>query len=171
MRLTSCSSRAKLIPLNQGPATLTHSLPSDACPVAATWARAVCTFASSRHHSALGLKSPRAVAPFSFAVVIRTVHSVLFSHRSSHPGPGPRAYVDLTRSSRQRFSVRVRGRRDARPSRPATGCTSSGFRTGLPITPYKTPWTRSRPGPRSRAAWSALCRIGGRLDGACTNAV
>ena len=44
--------------------------------------------------------------PFSFAVVIWTVHSVLFGRRSSHPWPGPEAYVDLTRSRRHRFSVR-----------------------------------------------------------------
>jgi hypothetical protein len=47
--------------------------------------------------------------PLSFAVVIWTVHSVLFGRRSIHPWPGPEAYVDLTRSRRQRFSVRVPG--------------------------------------------------------------
>jgi hypothetical protein len=47
--------------------------------------------------------------PFSFAVVIWTVHSVLFGRRSIHPWPAPEAYADLTRSRRQRFRVRVRG--------------------------------------------------------------
>jgi hypothetical protein len=47
--------------------------------------------------------------PFSFAVVIWTVHSVLFGRRSIHPWPGPEAYVDLTHSRRQRFSVRAPG--------------------------------------------------------------
>jgi hypothetical protein len=46
--------------------------------------------------------------PFSFAVVIRTVHSVLLLVVGFVPGH--RAYVDLTRCSRRRFSVRVRGR-------------------------------------------------------------
>lgn len=45
--LTSCSFRSRLISLNHGPATLIHSLPSEAWAVAATWAKAVCSFASS----------------------------------------------------------------------------------------------------------------------------
>jgi hypothetical protein len=60
-----------------------------------------------------GLKSPARDCfikePFSFAVMIWTVHSVLFGRRSIHLWPAPEAYVDLTRSRRQRFSVRVRG--------------------------------------------------------------
>ena len=47
--------------------------------------------------------------PFSFAVVIWTVHSVLFGRRPIHPWPPPEAYADLTRPRRQRFSVRAPG--------------------------------------------------------------
>jgi hypothetical protein len=39
--------------LNRRPATSVHSRPSEFKAVAATWARAVCSFASSRHHNAL----------------------------------------------------------------------------------------------------------------------
>jgi hypothetical protein len=108
----SCPSRARLMSPNHGPATLTHSRPSLAWAVAATWARAVCSFASSRHHSALGLKSPAGDGfvqePFSFAVVIWTVHSVLFGRSSGRPWSALQAYLDLTHSSRQRFSVWMR---------------------------------------------------------------
>jgi hypothetical protein len=50
IQVLSCSCRATVISQNQGSATLTLPLPSDAWAVAATWARAVCSFASSRHH-------------------------------------------------------------------------------------------------------------------------
>ena len=65
--------------LNLRPATSIHSLPSEFRAVAATWARAVCTFASSRHHTALepgfsvGLGFLQ--EPFGLAVVIWAVHS------------------------------------------------------------------------------------------------
>jgi hypothetical protein len=79
IQVCPCPCRARLISPNQGPATLIHSLSSEAWAVAATWARAVCSLASSRHHWALGLKSAGGgfvKEPFSFAVVIWTVHSL-----------------------------------------------------------------------------------------------
>jgi hypothetical protein len=43
--------------------------------------------------------------PFSFAVMIRSVHSVLFGRRLLRPGRRPEAYIGLTPPGGQRFTV------------------------------------------------------------------
>jgi hypothetical protein len=93
----SCSYRARVISLNQGPATSIRSLPSDAWAVAATWARAVCGLASSRHHWALGLKSAGGGVvkkPFGFAVVTWTVHQFSLVVVWVVPGQGHGVYIE-----------------------------------------------------------------------------
>ena len=79
-RLVSRTARAagELGLLNRGPATSIHSLPSECRAVAATWARAVCNFASSRHHMApgTGLVAGRGLLqePLGLAVMIWAIH-------------------------------------------------------------------------------------------------